>query len=59
MPRKSAWVAEIESTLADLFGATVVVNYGKRKSRILLECGPREDFERVYELLKSAFTGRP
>jgi ParB family chromosome partitioning protein len=53
-PRKRpAWVTEIEDTISEAVGATVHVRYGRRRSIIAIECRGREEFERVYELLKA------
>lgn len=55
---RPVWLHEIEETLTEAVGAPVGVRYGRKRSRITIECGPREDFERVYELLKSLLTSR-
>lgn len=58
-PAKSAsgerpvWVNEIEETLVESLGTSVRVRYGRKRSTIAIECLGREEFERVYELLKS------
>lgn len=49
---RPVWVQEIEDTLSEAVGAPVTVRYGRKRSRIQIECGPREDFERIYEKLK-------
>ncbi len=51
-PGRPVWVNEIEETLATILGAPVRVHYGSRASRITIQCGGREDFERIYERLK-------
>ena len=59
IPRgRPVWLNEIEETLVEALGASVVVNYGKKRSRITIECVGREEFERVYELLKTAEQNR-
>jgi ParB family chromosome partitioning protein len=50
---RPAWIHEIEDTLAQIFDASVHVRYGRKRSVIAIECRGREEFERVYELLKS------
>jgi ParB family chromosome partitioning protein len=50
---RPVWVSEIEETLTEALGVPVRVHYGRKRSRITLECGGRDQFERVYELLKS------
>lgn len=47
------WVNEIEETLVEALGVPVKVRYGRKRSSIMVECAGREEFERVYELLKS------
>ena len=49
---RPVWLNEIEDTLSEAVGAPVSVRYGRKRSRIQIECGPREDFERIYERLK-------
>jgi ParB family transcriptional regulator, chromosome partitioning protein len=51
-PGRPVWVNEIEETLAGILGVPVGVSYGRKRSRITIECVGREEFERVYELLK-------
>ncbi|MBK8980555.1 MAG: ParB/RepB/Spo0J family partition protein [Planctomycetes bacterium] len=48
------WLKEIEDTLTSIFEANVQVRYGRRRSRITIECDGRTEFERVYELLRGA-----
>ena len=47
------WLNEIEETLVDALGTPVTVRYGTKRSRITIDCLGREEFERVYERLKS------
>ncbi len=51
------WLNEIEDTLAEALGASVHVRYGRKRSLITVECRGREDFERVYEMLKTLESG--
>ncbi len=58
-PRKApsgrpVWLNEIEENLAEALGAAVSIRYGRKRSRITIETLGREEFERVYELLKGA-----
>lgn len=46
------WLNEIEETLVEALGTPVTVKYGKKRSKITIECVGREEFERVYEALK-------
>ena len=50
---RPVWLNEIEDTLAETLGAAVRVRYGRKRSLISIECRGREDFERVYEMLKA------
>lgn len=50
---RPVWLNEIEDTLAETLGAAVQVRYGRKRSLISIECRGREDFERVYEMLKA------
>lgn len=47
------WLNEIEENLAEALGTPVSVRFGTKRSQITIECIGREEFERVYELLKS------
>ena len=55
--KKSArpvWVTELEESLVEALGSPVHIRYGRKRSQITIECGNREDFERVYQRLKNA-----
>jgi ParB family chromosome partitioning protein len=52
-PPKEAWVREIEDTLARALQSSIQVRYGRRRSKITIECRSREEFERVYDKLRS------
>lgn len=52
--QKEPWLAEIEETLGEALGTAVQIRYTPRRSSITIECAGREEFERVYELLKEA-----
>lgn len=54
---RPVWLNEIEETLSEAIGAPVNVRYGRKRSRIQIECGAREDFERIFERLKSLGVG--
>lgn len=51
---RPAWLKEIEDTLEEVLGTMVAVKYGKKRSHITIECLGRDEFERVYEMLKGA-----
>lgn len=46
------WLNEIEENLVEALGTPVSVRYGAKRSQITIECMGRDEFERVYELLK-------
>lgn len=52
--RGPLWVKEIEETLVETLGTKVTVRYGRKQSQIIIECGSREEFERIYDRLKNA-----
>ena len=49
---RPVWVNEIEEALVDALSTPVTVHYGRARSKIVIECAGREEFERVYEKLK-------
>jgi len=49
---RPVWVTEIEETLVEALHTPVAVKYGRKRSKIVIECAGREEFERVYDLLK-------
>ncbi len=51
-PEQPLWLKEIEDTLTEALEATVQVRYGRKRSKIVIECEGRAEFERVYEQLK-------
>ncbi len=56
-PKKSTrpvWVNELEENLVDALGSPVHIRYSRNRTQITIECGNREDFERVYQRLKNA-----
>ena len=50
--RKEPWLIEIEETLAESLTSPVQIRYTPKRASITIECLGREEFERVYELLK-------
>lgn len=46
------WLTEIEENLVEALSTPVQVKYGRKRSKIVIECSGREEFERVYEMLK-------
>jgi hypothetical protein len=55
---RPVWLNEIEENLVEALGTSVSVKYGTKRSRISIECLGREEFERVYELLKGLAGGQ-
>lgn len=51
---RPSWLKEIEDNLEEALGTMVAVKYGKKRSHITIECLGRDEFERVYELLRAA-----
>lgn len=47
------WLKEIEDNLEQALGTMVAVRYNKKRSHITIECIGRDEFERIYELLKA------
>ena len=54
---RPVWLNEIEDHLAEALQTPVSVKYGRKRSKITIDCQGREEFERVYELLKSTGAG--
>lgn len=51
---RPVWLKELEETLMENLATPVSVRYGRKRSQIVIECGSREEFERLYERLKEA-----
>ncbi|GDY01806.1 chromosome partitioning protein ParB [Planctomycetota bacterium] len=51
--KEPVWVKELEENLAESIGASVRIRYGAKRSKIIIECFGREEFERVYDRLKT------
>jgi len=51
---RPVWVKELEETLMENLATPVAVRYSNKRSQIVIECGGREEFERLYERLKNA-----
>lgn len=54
---RPVWLNEIEDQLVEALHTSVSVKYGRKRSKITIECLGREEFERVYELLKGLGDG--
>ncbi|MBK8099190.1 MAG: ParB/RepB/Spo0J family partition protein [Planctomycetes bacterium] len=54
-PRSSrpVWLKEIEETLMEALGTKVAVKGTAKKSKIVIECANRAEFDRVYDRLKN------
>ena len=46
------WLKEIEDNLSEALGTSVQVRYGRKRSKIVIECLGRDEFERIYEQLQ-------
>jgi len=55
---RPVWLNEIEDHLVEALHTPVSVKYGRKRSKITIECQGREEFERVYELLKGLADGQ-
>lgn len=55
---RPVWLNEIEENLAEALGATVSIRYGRKRSKITIETLGRDEFERLYELLKGVGGGK-
>ena len=52
-PNKAAWLQECEETLAASLRASVSVRHTRKKSKIVIECTGRDDFDRLIEWLSA------
>jgi len=50
---RPVWLNELEESLAEVLATPVSIRYGRKKSQIVIECAGREQFERVFQKLKS------
>lgn len=50
---RPVWLNELEETLVETLSTPVSIRYGRKKSQIVIECAGREEFERVFQRLKS------
>lgn len=51
---RPVWLSELEESLVEALGSPVSIRYGRKRSQITIECGSREDFERIFQRLKNA-----
>jgi ParB family chromosome partitioning protein len=51
---RPVWLNELEESLVEALGTTVVIRYGRKRSQIVIDCAGREEFERVFQRLKNA-----
>jgi ParB family transcriptional regulator, chromosome partitioning protein len=49
---RPAWLNELQETLEEVLGTPVAIRYGRKRSKIVIECAGREQFERIFERLK-------
>ncbi|MDO8349215.1 MAG: ParB/RepB/Spo0J family partition protein [Planctomycetota bacterium] len=50
---RPVWLNELEESLVDVLATPVSIRYGRKRSQIIIECAGREEFERVFQKLKS------
>jgi ParB family transcriptional regulator, chromosome partitioning protein len=50
---RPVWLNELEENLVEALGTPVSIRYGRKRSQIIIDCGSREEFERLYEKLKN------
>ncbi|MBL8752433.1 MAG: ParB/RepB/Spo0J family partition protein [Planctomycetes bacterium] len=51
---RPVWLNELEESLVEALGTPVQIRYGRKRSQIIIDCGGREEFERVFQRLKNA-----
>lgn len=51
---RPVWLNELEESLVDSLGTTVTIRYGRKRSQIVIDCGGREEFERIFQRLKGS-----
>lgn len=49
---RPAWLNELQETLEEVLGTPVAIRYGRKRSKIVIECAGREQFERIFDRLK-------
>lgn len=49
---RPVWLNELEETLVETLGTPVTIRYGRKRSKIVIECAGREEFDRIYSKLK-------
>ena len=50
---RPVWLNELEETLVETLGTPVSIRYGRKRSKIVIECTGREEFDRIYAKLKA------
>lgn len=50
--QRPVWLREVEETLMEALGTRVTVKGTAKKSKIVIECSNRAEFDRVYDRLK-------
>lgn len=51
---RPVWLNELEESLVDALGTPVSIRYGRKRSQIVIDCGGREEFERIFQRLKGS-----
>jgi ParB family chromosome partitioning protein len=50
---RPVWLNELEESLVEVLATPVSIRYGRKRSQIVIDCAGREEFERVFQKLKS------
>ncbi len=51
---RPVWLNELEESLVESLGTPVAIRYGRKRSQIIIDCGGRDEFERIYQRLKGS-----
>ena len=51
---RPVWLNELEETLVDTLSTPVTIKYGRKRSQIVIECGSREELDRLFSRLKNS-----
>ena len=51
---RPVWLNELEETLIENLSTPVTIQYGRKRSKIVIECGNREELDRLFSRLKDS-----
>ena len=51
---RPVWLNELEETLIENLSTPVTIQYGRKRSKIVIECGNREELDRPFSRLKDS-----